>query len=788
MTATPAPEGSTLLEDDDAYQPETGKSDVWLEMIAEAQKTFRAYQDKADGIDKLYANLENLSAVSRDRQFQLFWANVQVLAPSIYARPPVPVVVPKFKDRRPLYRVSSEFVERATVVAFDLADINSTMILLRDDLAIQSRGAAWVRYETKAESDAAYEKVCIEHVDRKDFLHEPSRNWSEVGWVARCCWMTLDELKDRFKKTSGDAYLHATTQILRDDKDNGGATRQGKAAVWEIWSKTENKVVWVTEGVEVTLDEDKPHLKLEGFFPCPRPAFGTTQRRSLIPVPDMLFYKDQLEEINGLTNRIHALSEAIKIKGFYPGGGEIGDAVEAAINLNDDRKIMVPISNWAAFGTSGDQIIWLPIEVIASTVAGLVELRRAVIDDVYQIMGLSDIMRGSTEKDETLGAQQLKAQFGSVRVRDKQSELVRIARDLVRIAAEIMAENFDQKTLLDMSQMEIPTKAEIAKQVKELEDAAKEEMKAVGEQAKQAMQNPEAQQQAAQNPQAAQQQLQQAQQQIMQKYEPQLKKLGETVTIEAVMEFLRDNNVRPFVLDIETDSTIQPDEQAEKEARTEFSTALATLINQFAPMLQMNPAMAPMVGGIIKFTLAPFRIGRELEGLIDEALESVTQQAGQPQPNPEAEKLKAEQAMEEQRMQFEQQKMQADQQNKQTELQMKAQIEEAKLAADMQMKQQESQDRQKENQAKLQMIAAQMQRDKQKGDLEMQKLQMEIEAKQAELQIKAQSAQIDAAMQAQSAEIQASQAQQQAEQSSVSFAQQTKLNAQKAAQTKPEAK
>jgi hypothetical protein len=37
----------------------------------------------------------------------------------------------------------------------------------------------WLRYETEGG-----QKVCIEHLDRKDFLHEPARKWAEVGWVA----------------------------------------------------------------------------------------------------------------------------------------------------------------------------------------------------------------------------------------------------------------------------------------------------------------------------------------------------------------------------------------------------------------------------------------------------------------------------------------------------------------------------------------------------------------------------------------------------------------------------
>ena len=101
----------------------------------------------------------------------------------------------------------------------------------------------------------------------------------------------------------------------------------------------------------------------------------------------------------------------------------------------------MPISNWAAFGGSKEVIIWLPIDMIAQTITSLVALRKQIIDDIYQIMGLSDIMRGATDPQETLGAQQLKTQYGSTRIRDKQQELVRLARDLVEITTEIICEN-----------------------------------------------------------------------------------------------------------------------------------------------------------------------------------------------------------------------------------------------------------------------------------------------------------------------------------------------------------
>ena len=161
-----------------------------------------------------------------------------------------------------------------------------------------------------------------------------------------------------------------------------------------------------------------------------------------------------------LTGRIHALSDALEAKGFYPAGGaEIADAVQAAIKTNTPGRVLVPISNWAAFGGSKEVIIWLPIDMIAQTITALVALRKQVIEDIYQIMGLSDIMRGATDPDETLGAQQLKTQYGSTRIRDKQQELVRLARDLVEITAEIITEKFDAVTIIEMSQTQLPTSA-----------------------------------------------------------------------------------------------------------------------------------------------------------------------------------------------------------------------------------------------------------------------------------------------------------------------------------------
>ena len=74
-----------------------------------------------------------------------------MLGPSVYARQPVPVVVPEFKDRDPVKIATCEMLERALVKSYDLTGIDQVMRLVRDDLLIVGRGVLWVRYEDKGE-------------------------------------------------------------------------------------------------------------------------------------------------------------------------------------------------------------------------------------------------------------------------------------------------------------------------------------------------------------------------------------------------------------------------------------------------------------------------------------------------------------------------------------------------------------------------------------------------------------------------------------------------------------
>ena len=625
----PAPNDADIRHDELEYDPsvEPRKAGAWLNLIEESEKAFEDWHKHCDLIDTRFASLSRLSNMARNKEFQLFWANCEVFKPAIYATPPVPVVVTKFQDRRPVYQAASELLERCCTVAFDVGRINDAMLLARDDLALASRGVIWVRYESaKGSSHYSHERVCYDFKNRRDFLHSVSRTWPEVWWVAAASYLTRDEARARFYQHSKNAYQDAEYRVDKDIQSIGGADNRERAKFWEIWNKNERRVVWVACGCEDILDEDDPHLELANFFPCPCPAYGTVQRGSLVPVPDVLQYKDQLDEIDMLTGRIHALSDVIEAKGFYPAGGaELSEAINTAVSIKTPGRVLVPISNWAAFGGSNEVIIWLPIDMIAQVVTTLVDLRKQVIDDVYQIMGLADIMRGATDPSETLGAQQLKTQYGSSRVRDKQYELERIARDLVEITADIITEKFDPVTMIQMSQTQLPTQAMQTKQIKDIQKQLADQQLAI----QKLQQLPQAQQMAQQNPDQAAQMQQQAQQMI-QSGNDTITQLSQTPTLEQVLEFLGDCRAREFTLDIETDSTIVVDENAEKERHTEFVQMLGVLLPQLAQLTAAAPQAAAFCGEILKFAVAPFRGGRPLDGAIDEFVELSKQTAAQP--------------------------------------------------------------------------------------------------------------------------------------------------------------
>jgi hypothetical protein len=227
-------------------------------------------------------------------------------------------------------------------------------------------------------------------------------------------------------------------------------------------------------------------------------------------------------------------------------------------------------------------------------------------------------------------------------------------------------------------------------------------------------------------PPEVQQQIQQLEQQCQQ----QLAELDQTVTVEKVGALLKDQKLRPFVLDIETDSTIQPDEMREKQKRQEFAAAIAEVLNNGVQAMQLAPQLGKFVAESLRFVASGFRPGRQMDEAIDEVAEEFANYQPPPQDSgedPEAAKMMA---------QAEMVKAQA------TGEAAQAKAEEAKgkvglMQQEMQIKQQETAIEGQKTQAEIQKIGA-----------EIQKIRAEIGFKAQEAQVDEQMARTDMAVKA----------------------------------------
>ncbi len=496
-----------------------------------------------------------------------------------------------------------------------------------------------------------FQKVCVEHVDWHDFIIGPGRKWEEVPWIGFEHRLTRDELKDRFGNIGATMPLDIVTDDARarnsDPRDVPDVFKRG--TVYELWDKEEREVLFIAPSLpsKILKRVDDP-LGLQDFWPMPRPIYDVVDSGSLVPIVPYSLYKDQAEELDHVTRRIDKLVEQCRYRGVYASDIE---EFEKLARAQDGE--FVPIQNAMQFAEGGlDKAIWpVPLETLVSVIIQLMQHREALKATIYEITGLSDIVRGASVASETATAQQIKAQFGSIRIQDRQAEVQRMARDAVRLMAELIGEKFEPETLGLMTGVDLP-------------------------QAQQKM--------------MAQQAAMMAQQ-SGQPVPPEIEQVLTVPSWDDVLQVLRSDAMRGYRVDIETDSTVQADVARLKTNAAEFVQGFGGFIQAVGPAVQAGAMPMDVVADLLTAFARNFKLGRQAE----DALERMGKIAAQPAPQQdqgaaaEAQRAAAEAQAEQQRAAME---MQA----KQAEAQAKAQLEQEKLALEAQRLAMEAQIKERE--------------------------------------------------------------------------------------------
>lgn len=443
-------------------------AEKWLNALKVAEKEEKDWTTKGEKIVKRYKD-ERGTLGSNDKRYNILWSNIQTIMPAVYSRKPKAQCDRRYKDADPVGRTAAQILERALQYEIDhYNDYDSSIRNALKDRLLAGRGVAWVRYEptysaqteqitddTKAgiesppTQEVESEYSPCDYVFWKDFRHSPARTWEEVIWVARRVYMEKEEGVKRFGEDFNKVPLSHEPLGL-DDKDLNSTDMTKKAIVWEIWNKPTKQAIWVAENYSETLDTKPDPLALDCFYPCPKPLFATLTTDSLIPVADYLQYQDQARELDDLTDRIGKLVEAVKVVGVYD-SSQAGIARMMTEGVNND---LIPVDNWAQFGEKGGlkgTVDWLPLDMVVRALNECYQAREQCKQVIYEVTGLSDIVRGASMASETATAQNIKSQYASLRLKTFQNDVAMFASELLNIKAQIMCRAYQPQTLVEMS-------------------------------------------------------------------------------------------------------------------------------------------------------------------------------------------------------------------------------------------------------------------------------------------------------------------------------------------------
>ena len=703
---------SSLIETkEDLGKTPRGIARRWKLELKLADKREFDWRKKVSDIYKIYTPLN-----AADNSFNILHPNTETLRESVYNSLPQPDARRRYQDEDPLGKAVGQVMTRALEFAQDTYDFDS---VLKGDvltMLLSGRAVSRVRYipdirtvgdkEPEEEVDdgddpyeeIAWEQVIGERVQWKDFrILCAAATWDEVTAIAFRHQFNRDDLIDKFGEEIGKkiALDHADDEDVKKSSDLGDLFKT--AEIWEIWDKDEKEVLFICKTYPEPCKVQPDPLQLSGFFPIPRPLYAIENDQTLIPAPLYCQYEQQAKELNTVSTRINKLTASLRLRGIY-------DSTLAEIARLQDCQDneLIPSVNAAALIDRGglEKAIWMyPIEQAAIILKELNVQRDATIQVIYQINGISDIMRSASDPQETYGAQKIKTQWGTQRLQRMQKEVQRYIRDLIRLKAEIIAEKFQPETLEKMTLVKLPHQAEVDQQ------------KAV------LMQQ-------------WQQQAIQAQQQG-QPPPPMPQKPPNLITWEDVIGAMRADATRTYRIDIETDSTLSASQDSDMAGMRELLTGLVGLVQGFGPAVQEGA----MDVSVLKELMLAVTRRAKMGSAVEDAIEKMQQP--KPKEDPNAAKAQADaqalQAKNQSDMQFQQAKMQMDGQAKQQELaaEYKFKEMEAQLSVQVEQHKQSVQQQQIEAQNQIQAERETMQSH---NDAMLEQIRIESEAKTQELQ------------------------------------------------------
>ena len=431
-------------------------AEKWFKRVSKAKEKLKtAHKQYATRAEDHYYNDINKGGDKLRIEVPIFWSNTQVMRSALFAKNPVPEIRRRNDSENDTDKQLAKMMEKAISYQIDQSDFHSDVKRTVLDYLLVDMGVLRCVYDAKMSKSVdefgqeieqiADQTIKPDHIPWNRFIYDIGKDWNECDWVAYIHYLTPQEIKKQFGKE---------VNKQNTESDQSKTDKANKVTVYEIWDKTSRMVYEIAEGEKEALRIRPDPLNLEGFFDCTKPMMSNMRTDKFIPYPDFMMIEPQLNTINMLESRIKKLTRTIRDAGFFDSSFTQLKELETStdgdlVPVDDLIKKMEGRSDMSAV------IVKLPIQDQAMVIQILSQQKEAAKQEIYEITGMSDIIRGSTKASETATAQQLKGQWANVRLQEKQNTINSMLRQLMRMYAEIIGEHFQPQILTLMTGIEV---------------------------------------------------------------------------------------------------------------------------------------------------------------------------------------------------------------------------------------------------------------------------------------------------------------------------------------------
>lgn len=348
-------------------------------------------------------------------------------------------------------------------------DLGTIMPSLVEEAYLTGRATIRVDVE-KTKSKTVKESIVYRQVPYTGIIWDNTAyHWSDVSWIAFSHHMCRDEIEDMYEyENDYEDEPEEKGELIQveaesSDSNQPGATlfsSVGNASfskktslVWEIWDKETGNIFWINsepvmgKNNDGVLKIEKPSIKFPGFFPIPQPFSTSRTSGSTIPTLPWSTYKIQAKTLSDLNLRLNQQINSIKVVGLYD--KSIGDEFASAMLSNDAVGCYVPTDLDKLARTQGDvsASIWTKSNAEQTAIIPMLYNQiQMLTNDIYQITGVSDLMRGFQAAGETATATQMKNMYGQNRLIESKQLLDNFIVSMYELTASAISKLSD-KTL-----------------------------------------------------------------------------------------------------------------------------------------------------------------------------------------------------------------------------------------------------------------------------------------------------------------------------------------------------